>query len=214
LKNLLIAIAVTMGLMAPLAADAANVSIVGGSYGAACNSGGYFTPSAVSLNSGDTLKISVPADDPYPAGMEVHGFPEGNFNIARGGSHTTAALTKNVSFYATWPSSGCMKGSGTVTVKSAAPVASVAAMASPTASATASPSTSPSATPAPAMKHTSGLSGVYIGLLGLIVVVLAVVVVMVMRRRAAGPNMVPSEPPASNDPAPPSDDGSSNPPSV
>jgi hypothetical protein len=117
-----------MPLIGTSPAFAANVKITGGSNGAACNSGGYFTPGSVTINGGDTVTISVPANDPYAYGEDVHGFPEGTFTIARGGSHTTQPITKSVSYYGTWPSSGCKKGSGTITVKAAAtsPAASTA----------------------------------------------------------------------------------------
>jgi hypothetical protein len=95
---------------------AANVSIVGGTNGPACNSGCYFTPSSDTINSGDTVTISVPANDPYAGGLEIHGFPQGIFKVTPGGSMTTDPLTADVSYYGTWPSSGCMKGSGTITV--------------------------------------------------------------------------------------------------
>ena len=94
--------------------SAANVSITGGTYGTACNSGGYFTPSSATINSGDTVTISVPVNDPYAGGLEIHGFPQGSFTVARGGSVTTGAITANVSYYGTWPSTGCTKGSGTI----------------------------------------------------------------------------------------------------
>ncbi|HEY4160687.1 MAG TPA: hypothetical protein VGM08_01365 [Candidatus Saccharimonadales bacterium] len=100
--------------MAPV--SAANVPITGGTNGPDCNSGGYFTPSSTTVNSGDTVTISVPANDPYAGGVQVHGFPQGNFVVARGSSVTTSPITANVSYYGTWPSTGCMKGTGTITV--------------------------------------------------------------------------------------------------
>ena len=121
-----------------LPAYAANISITGGTNGAACDSGGYFTPSSATITSGDTITISVPANDPYAGGLEAHGFPQGSFVVARGGSITTNAITANVDYYGTWPSSGCMKGSGTITV-------SVPTVTPPTPSPT-PPSTSPSTT--------------------------------------------------------------------
>lgn len=100
---------------------AANISIVGGTNGPDCSSGGYFTPSTVTVNSGDTATISVPAGDPYAGGMEVH-FSNGlDYTIARGGSQTTAPLAASVTYYGTWPSSGCLKGSGAITVNAPAP---------------------------------------------------------------------------------------------
>lgn len=98
-------------------ASAATTNITGGTNGASCNSGGYFTPSSVTINSGDTVTISVPSNDPYAGGMEVLGFPQGNFDIARGGSFTTNPITANVSYHGTWPNDpACQKGSGTITV--------------------------------------------------------------------------------------------------
>src|SRR5579862_1591245 len=87
---------------------AATTQITGGTYGPNCNSGGYFTPSSATVNTGDTVTISVPAGDPYPGGIEIHGFPEGNFTVLPGDSHTTTALSANVSYYRTWPITGCM----------------------------------------------------------------------------------------------------------
>jgi hypothetical protein len=97
---------------------AATTSITGGTDGPNCNSGGYFTPSSTTASSGDTVTISVPSNDPYAGGLEIHGFPQGNFTVARGGSVTTSAITSSVSYYGTWPSTSCMKGSGTITVNS------------------------------------------------------------------------------------------------
>lgn len=147
-KRLAAGLAIGIGLLLPLAAKAANVQITGGSNGASCNSGGYFTPSAVSIGSGDTVTISVPSNDPYPAGIEVHGFPGGNFVVPQGGSHTTGAITGNVSFYATWPSSGCMKGSGNVTVNAPAPVPAPSPHPTPT-PAPKAPAPAPTPTPSP-----------------------------------------------------------------
>src|SRR6185437_7431571 len=105
-----------MALALPMSAQASNVAVVGGTYGSSCNSGGYFTPSHVTVNSGDTITFSVPSNDPYAGGLQVHGFPEGDFVIPRGGSHTTAALAASVNYSGSWPYSGCPKGSGSVTV--------------------------------------------------------------------------------------------------
>jgi hypothetical protein len=100
-------------------AHATSHDIVGGSKGPGCNDGGYFTPSSITINSGDTITFHVPADDPYLGGIEVHNFPGGNFTIARGSSHTTPPLVIDVpNYYATWPSSGCQKGTGSVSVVS------------------------------------------------------------------------------------------------
>ena len=97
---------------------AASVAITGGTNGPACGSGGYFKPSSVTVNSGDTITFSVPADDPYSGGLQINGFPQGSFAVARGSSMTTSPITANVSFNGTWPNSpSCMKGSGSVTVK-------------------------------------------------------------------------------------------------
>jgi hypothetical protein len=80
--------------------------------------GGYFTPSSITIASGDTITFSVPANDPYSAGLEIHNFPGGSFTILPGQSHTTPALVINVpDYYATWPASGCQKGTGSVTVQ-------------------------------------------------------------------------------------------------
>lgn len=166
-------------LALPGIAHAGNVSITGGSNGPNCNSGGYFTPSSITLNSGDTLTISVPSNDPYSGGIQVHGFPEGNFTILPGSSHTTQSLTTNVSFYATWPNLGCTKGSGNITIsapatptptvastpvpvsttstthtttsgsKTPTPTPQLSASPSPSTSASASPTTSVSPTPSP-----------------------------------------------------------------
>src|SRR5581483_558930 len=44
------------------------------------------------------------------------GFPQGDFVVPRGGSVTTSPITATVSYYGTWPSTGCMKGTGAVTI--------------------------------------------------------------------------------------------------
>lgn len=134
----------------------ANVSITGGTNGTACDSGGYFTPSSVTINSGDTVTISVPADDPYTGGLEIHGFPQGSFTVARGGSMTTNTITADVSYYGTWPSSGCMKGSGTITVTAPVqpPPSNPGPTPTPTPSSSSSSSTPNTNTPPPAVKTT------------------------------------------------------------
>jgi len=100
------------------ASAAGNVAITGGTNGAACDSGGYFKPSSVTINSGETITFSVPANDPYAGGLQVNGLPQGNLVIARGGSATTSPITTSVSFNGTWPDdTACKKGSGTITVK-------------------------------------------------------------------------------------------------
>jgi hypothetical protein len=119
MKRFLIVLAAAGSLLLPGVVEAADHAITGGSNGSSCGSGGYFTPSSLSVTSGDTVTISVPSNDPYAYGLEVHGFPEGKFTILPGHSHKTAGLTANVSYYGTWPSSGCMKGSGSITVAAA-----------------------------------------------------------------------------------------------
>lgn len=175
-------------LALPLAVRAGNISVTGGTNGPLCNSGGYFTPSQVTVTSGDTITFNVPSTDPYSGGLQVHGFPEGDFTIPRGGSHTTAPLTANVSYNGTWPSSGCLKGSGSVTVNAPAtpppgtpapthattststktitptPTPSPSKSASPSPSSTPAPSPGTSSSPSPAQApvtasgHTSGPS--------------------------------------------------------
>jgi hypothetical protein len=104
-------------------AHAATVSIVAGSNGPNCSDGGYFKLNGIAVTSiivtaGDTITFSVPANDPYAPGLEIHNIPGGNFTILPGQSHTTGALLVDIpNLSATWPSSGCQKGSGTVTVK-------------------------------------------------------------------------------------------------
>lgn len=151
IKHFVAVVVVAISFLLPLEvmpAYAANISITGGTNGAACDSGGYFTPSSVTINSGDTLTISVPANDPYEGGLEVHGFPQGSFVVARGSSVTTNPITANVNYYGTWPSSGCMKGSGTIAV-STPPVTPP----NPT------PSTTPPSTPPTATTPTSPQPG-------------------------------------------------------
>ena len=125
---------------------AANVSITGGTNGPDCNSGGYFTPSTVAIKTGDMVTISVPANDPYAGGLEVHGFVQGSFVVARGSSVTTNAISAAVSYYGTWPSTGCMKGSGTITVS--APVVT------PPPATPKPPTTKPHSVTSPATKST------------------------------------------------------------
>ncbi len=128
---------------------AANHGITGGTNGPNCNSGGYFTPSSLTVTSGDTVTISVPSNDPYAGGLEVHGFPEGNFTIARGDQHTTQPLTSNVSYYGTWPSTGCHKGNGIITISNPSPPPPSPSP-SPTPSPTPSPVSHPSSSTTPA----------------------------------------------------------------
>jgi hypothetical protein len=126
-------------------AHAATYDITAGSNGPGCSDGGYFTPNAKTINAGDSIKFSVPANDPYSAGLEIHNFPGGNFTILPGQSHTTPALVVSVSYYATWPSSGCQKGTGNITVQTPAPDPSP-----PPAQAALPPATAPtSPTPVP-----------------------------------------------------------------
>jgi hypothetical protein len=145
---------------------AANVSITGGTNGTSCSSGGYFTPSSVTINGGDTVTIAVPANDPYAGGLEIHGFPQGSFTVARGGSVTTNAITANVNYYGTWPSSGCMKGSGTITVSAPTPAPTPPPTPTPTPTtprsstttttpAATQPTTSTTATPTPTQTTTT-----------------------------------------------------------
>lgn len=126
MKRIILALGMTFTIALSLAMPvaAANVAITGGTNGPDCTSGGYFTPQSTTVQSGDTVTISVPANDPYAGGIEVHGFSEGNFVVLPGKSHTTSAITSNVSYYGTWPSTGCMKGSGTITVAGSHTVAS------------------------------------------------------------------------------------------
>jgi hypothetical protein len=105
-------------------AHAATVNVVAGSNGPNCNDGGYFKINNVAvtnivINSGDSITFSVPANDPYAPGLEIHNIPGGDFTILPGGQpHPTGDLLVDVpNLSATWPSSGCQKGSGTITVK-------------------------------------------------------------------------------------------------
>ncbi|HUB92877.1 MAG TPA: Ig-like domain-containing protein [Verrucomicrobiae bacterium] len=145
--------ALVFGLIAlqPAHTSAATTDITGGTNGPLCNSGGYFTPAAVTVTSGDTITFSVPANDPYAGGVQVNGFPQGSFVVPRGGSVTTQALTANVSYQGTWPNSpSCIKGSGTITVQAApatsSPSAPPASSSSPSTS-TSTSSTSATSTP-------------------------------------------------------------------
>lgn len=136
-------------------AAATDHAITGGTYGPTCNSGGYFTPSTLTINSGDTVTISVPSDDPYAGGMEVH-FSNGlDYIIGRGGSQTTAALTASVTYYGTWPSSGCMKGSGSITVDQPAPPPSGSGSSGSTSSSSSSSSSSSTTTTKPSTQATT-----------------------------------------------------------
>jgi plastocyanin len=51
---------------------AATHAVTAGSNGPGCNDGGYFTPSSITIASGDTITFSVPANDPYAPGLMVH----------------------------------------------------------------------------------------------------------------------------------------------
>lgn len=150
LRTVIIGLICVMMLSLPFAgtAAAANIPVTGGTNGPACNSGGYFTPSSTSISSGDTITFSVPSNDPYAGGIEVHGFPQGSFVVARGASVTTNPITTDISYYGTWPSTGCMKGSGTITVQiTPSPTPST----SPSPSPSASPSSTPQASPSPSV---------------------------------------------------------------
>jgi hypothetical protein len=128
-------------------AHATTHNVTGGSNGPSCGGGGYFTPSATTINAGDTITFSVPSNDPYSAGLEIHNFPGGNFTILPGASHTTPALLVSVSYSATWPSSGCQKGFGSVTVQTPPPAS--APPPAPTPPPPTASTTSPAPTPPP-----------------------------------------------------------------
>jgi hypothetical protein len=101
----------------PAQAGTHNITIK--SNGPSCNDGATFTPgNSITLNAGDSITFIVPPDDPYSGGIEIHSFPGGDFTVARGSSHTTPALLVDIpSYSATWPSTSCQKGSGSITVK-------------------------------------------------------------------------------------------------
>lgn len=121
LKLSLIVSILSLAVMRPASTFAATTNVTGGTNGPLCNSGGYFTPSSVTVTSGDTITFSVPANDPYAGGVQINGFPQGGFVVPRGGSVTTQALTADVSYQGTWPNSpSCIKGSGSITVQTAA----------------------------------------------------------------------------------------------
>jgi|GEM_PF-2978492 len=118
LKVSLLVLMLTLATLYPAYTAAATTGVTGGTNGPLCNSGGYFTPSSVTVISGDTITFSVPSNDPYAGGVQINGFPQGSFVVPRGGSVTTQALTAGVSYQGTWPGSpSCIKGSGTLTVE-------------------------------------------------------------------------------------------------
>jgi hypothetical protein len=134
-------------------AFAATTNVTAGSNGPNCGDGGYFTPSSVTINDGDTITFSVPSNDPYLGGVQVNGLPQGALVISRGGSATTQALHASVSIQGTWPGSpGCIKGSGTITVKAvASPTPSpLPAPSPPSAPSSSSAKSSAKTSPAPA----------------------------------------------------------------
>jgi hypothetical protein len=168
------ALLICLAAALPLTASASDYAVTGGSNGPGCSDGGYFSPPSITVPSGSTITFSVPSNDPYYAGLQVMGFPEGTFVIAKGGQHTTAPLTSSVNYHATWPSqTSCPKGTGSVTVTAAptptptptpAPVtggakstptpkanATATPAPSPSPSASAPPATSPSAEPSPSV---------------------------------------------------------------
>jgi plastocyanin len=106
-------------------------------------SGVSFEPSTITIASGDTITFSV---SDYPDTLEIHYFPGGSFTISPGANHTTSALVISVpNYYATAPSDGCQKGTGSVTVQentSPPPPAPT-----PTALALAAPPTTPTPPP-------------------------------------------------------------------
>jgi len=152
LKLSLLVLVLLLTTLRPTSTFAATSSVTGGTNGPLCSSGGYFTPSSVTVASGDTITFSVPSNDPYAGGVQVNGFPQGSFVVPRGGSVTTQALSTSVSYQGTWPGDpGCIKGSGTVTVKavSGSPPSSGSGSSSPSSSestSVGSASSSPSST--------------------------------------------------------------------
>jgi cell division septation protein DedD len=132
-------------------AYAANAKVTAGSNGPLCNNGVYFSPSGnISVNAGDTITFSVPANDPCSAGVEINNFPGGSFTISPGDKHETPALEVDIpNFYTTcyssWPSSDCKKSTGSVTVHQ--PVASPPAAAPPPPAPVATPPPAPPSQP-------------------------------------------------------------------
>ena len=152
----LLILSLVIPVLTPALASAATTNVTGGTNGPLCNSGGYFTPATVTVTSGDTITFSVPSNDPYTGGVQINGFPQGNFVVPRGGSVTTQALTSNVSYQGTWPNSlSCIKGSGTVTVQApATPPPSSPPAANPPSSSS-STSTTTKSTPTATTKSTT-----------------------------------------------------------
>jgi hypothetical protein len=146
LKLSLLALILSLATIRPASTFAATTNVTGGTNGPLCNSGGYFTPSSVTITSGDTITFSVPSNDPYAGGVQVNGFPQGSFVVPRGGSITTQALTANVSYKGTWPGApSCIKGSGTITVQApTAPSTPPTTTTTPTTTSNSTPSTSTS----------------------------------------------------------------------
>jgi hypothetical protein len=148
---LLIAVCLVGGLCFLIKpAQAATHAVTGGTNGPLCNSGGYFTPPAITITDGDTITFSVPSNDPYAGGIQINGLPQGSITVARGASVATNALHSSFSYQGTWPNApSCIKGSGTVTVQ--APASPPPASPPP-----ASPSPPPpSSSPPAASSHTS-----------------------------------------------------------
>jgi hypothetical protein len=131
---------------------AATHNVTAKSNGTQCSDGGSFDPAAITIASGDTITFSVPNSDPYKPGLEIHNFPGGSFTLVPGGPpHTTPALVISVpNYYATWPSSGCQKGTGSVTVQQQTtppPTPPPPPTATPPAAATPAPSGAPPSSP-------------------------------------------------------------------
>ena len=151
---------VLLAALQPAYTFAATTDVTGGTNGPLCNSGGYFTPSSITITSGDTITFSVPANDPYAGGVQVNGFPQGSFVVPRGGSTTTQILTTNVSYQGTWPGDpSCIKGSGTVTIQAASspssPSSSGSGSSSPSSGTSSSSSSSAPSTSKTTIKSTT-----------------------------------------------------------
>jgi len=118
MKKLALALLLLGFILFPAKASAMTHTVTVNSNGTHCGDGGFFEPSSLTIDDGDTITFTLPADDPYQNSELVKGVPTANSSllIPLGGSKTTVALHDNATFNAYWGNGSCHKGSGTVTV--------------------------------------------------------------------------------------------------
>lgn len=147
LTGLIAVVSLVLAMPAHAASKTFSVTANSGSNSCSSSAVGSFAPVGLSVAAGDQVSVTfnVPASDSYSGGIEIRGFPAGNFVVARGGSQTTSFTAgSNFSFSGWWPSSNCHKADGSVSVAQAPPPPPP-----PKNSSSPPTPTSPSTTPAP-----------------------------------------------------------------